>query len=164
MIDLREISLEKTIEIRQPRPTVNVCCFHGRASSVFVPLFSSLGQNHCRKRLNFKTNHFIMATSNMGLTYGGQEKTPSLSGEIEFAEATGAPGGLFHADYKRHDDLKQMLDSSKDSLKLEAMKRIIGVTFHQIISFLTSLLFKNRSHSPRWWPKAGMLQTCSQLW
>lgn len=29
--------------------------------------------------------------------------------------------------YCRHDDLKQMLDSNKDSLKLEAMKRIIGM-------------------------------------
>lgn len=27
----------------------------------------------------------------------------------------------------RHEDLKQMLDSNKDGLKLEAMKRIIGV-------------------------------------
>lgn len=27
----------------------------------------------------------------------------------------------------RHDDLKQMLDSNKDNLKLEAMKRIIGM-------------------------------------
>ncbi|XP_058450288.1 AP-3 complex subunit beta-2 isoform X2 [Malaya genurostris] len=36
-------------------------------------------------------------------------------------------GGFFHADYKKHDDLKQMLDSNKDSLKLEAMKRIIGM-------------------------------------
>jgi hypothetical protein len=27
----------------------------------------------------------------------------------------------------RHDDLKQMLDSNKDNLKLEAMRRIIGV-------------------------------------
>lgn len=68
-----------------------------------------------------------MASGNLGLTYGGQEKTPSLSGETEFAAEAGAPGGFFHADYKRHDDLKQMLDSSKDSLKLEAMKRIIGV-------------------------------------
>ncbi|KZS18176.1 AP-3 complex subunit beta [Daphnia magna] len=68
-----------------------------------------------------------MASGNLGLTYGGQEKTPSLSGETEFAAEAGAPGGLFHADYKRHDDLKQMLDSSKDSLKLEAMKRIIGM-------------------------------------
>lgn len=27
----------------------------------------------------------------------------------------------------RHEDLKQMLDSNKDNLKLEAMKRIIGM-------------------------------------
>ncbi|KAG4069762.1 hypothetical protein HA402_003203 [Bradysia odoriphaga] len=38
-----------------------------------------------------------------------------------------ASGGFFHADYKKHDDLKQMLDGNKDSLKLEAMKRIIGM-------------------------------------
>lgn len=63
-----------------------------------------------------------------------------------------ASGGFFNSDYKkyafenyacqvcilivfsrrfspRHDDLKQMLDSNKDNLKLEAMKRIIGVCF-----------------------------------
>ncbi|KAJ8923706.1 hypothetical protein NQ315_010287 [Exocentrus adspersus] len=34
---------------------------------------------------------------------------------------------FFHADFKKHDDLKEMLDSNKDSLKLEAMKRIIGM-------------------------------------
>ena len=28
----------------------------------------------------------------------------------------------------RHDDLKTMLDSSKDNLKLDAMKRMIGVS------------------------------------
>lgn len=37
-----------------------------------------------------------------------------------------AAGGIFQ-NYKKHDDLKQMLDSNKDSLKLEAMKRIIGM-------------------------------------
>lgn len=34
---------------------------------------------------------------------------------------------IFSSDYKKHDDLKQMLDSNKDSLKLDAMKRIIGM-------------------------------------
>ena len=34
---------------------------------------------------------------------------------------------FFSADFKKHDDLKAMLDSPKDSLKLEAMKRIIGM-------------------------------------
>ncbi|CAO1380370.1 unnamed protein product [Diamesa hyperborea] len=37
-----------------------------------------------------------------------------------------ATGSIFQ-NYKKHDDLKQMLDSNKDSLKLEAMKRIIGM-------------------------------------
>lgn len=30
--------------------------------------------------------------------------------------------------YFRHEDLKMMLDSNKDSQKLDAMKRIIGVS------------------------------------
>lgn len=38
-----------------------------------------------------------------------------------------ASGGFFNSDYKKHDDLKQMLDMNKDSMKLEAMKRIIGM-------------------------------------
>lgn len=37
-----------------------------------------------------------------------------------------ASSGIFQ-NYKKHDDLKNMLDSNKDSLKLEAMKRIIGM-------------------------------------
>ncbi|XP_059381897.1 AP-3 complex subunit beta-1-like [Carassius carassius] len=36
-------------------------------------------------------------------------------------------GGLFSADYKKNEDLKEMLESNKDSLKLEAMKRIVGL-------------------------------------
>jgi AP-3 complex subunit beta len=73
---------------------------------------------------------------------------PPSAGEAEVATDP-ASGGFFHSDYKkyvlykiskcktqglisslyfRHDDLKQMLDSNKDSLKLEAMKRIIGVS------------------------------------
>lgn len=74
--------------------------------------------------LSFRVN---MAGNSVGFSYGGQDRPPSLAGDSEYAAEVGAPGGLFHADYKRHDDLKQMLDSSKDSLKLEAMKRIIGV-------------------------------------
>lgn len=31
---------------------------------------------------------------------------------------------------RRHDDLKEMLDSNKDSLKLEAMKRIVAVSIN----------------------------------
>ncbi|XP_073834874.1 adaptor related protein complex 3 subunit ruby [Musca autumnalis] len=38
-----------------------------------------------------------------------------------------ASGSIFKYDGRKHDDLKQMLDSNKDGLKLEAMKRIIGM-------------------------------------
>lgn len=48
----------------------------------------------------------------------GQETTPTSS-------STGAAFGLFSADFKKNDDLKEMLESNKESLKLEAMKRIV---------------------------------------
>lgn len=54
------------------------------------------------------------------------ERPPSGSIEVEYASDP-ATGGFFHTDYKKHDDLKQMLDTNKDSLKLEAMKRIISM-------------------------------------
>uniref|UniRef100_A0A7N9AN13 Adaptor related protein complex 3 subunit beta 1a n=1 Tax=Mastacembelus armatus TaxID=205130 RepID=A0A7N9AN13_9TELE len=50
----------------------------------------------------------------------GQETTPTSS-------STGASFGLFSADFKKNDDLKEMLESNKESLKLEAMKRIVGL-------------------------------------
>ncbi|XP_051545155.1 AP-3 complex subunit beta-2-like isoform X4 [Myxocyprinus asiaticus] len=53
------------------------------------------------------------------------EKTASSS-EPEYGHDP-ASGGIFSSDYKRHDDLKEMLDSNKDSLKLEAMKRIVAM-------------------------------------
>lgn len=50
----------------------------------------------------------------------GQESTPTSSG-------TGAAFGLFSTDYKKNEDLKEMLESNKESLKLEAMKRVVGL-------------------------------------
>ncbi|XP_024154857.1 AP-3 complex subunit beta-1 isoform X2 [Oryzias melastigma] len=50
----------------------------------------------------------------------GQETTPTTS-------STGAAFGLFSADFKKNEDLKEMLESNKESLKLEAMKRIVGL-------------------------------------
>uniref|UniRef100_A0A9L0K310 AP-3 complex subunit beta n=1 Tax=Equus asinus TaxID=9793 RepID=A0A9L0K310_EQUAS len=47
-------------------------------------------------------------------------------GEAEYGHDP-ASGGIFSSDYKRHDDLKEMLDTNKDSLKLEAMKRIVAM-------------------------------------
>ncbi|KAG1662789.1 AP-3 complex subunit beta-1 [Nymphon striatum] len=53
------------------------------------------------------------------------DKGPS-NGDPEFGHDP-ASGGFFSSDYKKHEDLKNMLDSNKDGLKLEAMKRIIGM-------------------------------------
>lgn len=38
--------------------------------------------------------------------------------------------------YHRNEDLKQMLESSKDSAKLDAMKRIVGVCDFFLLLFL----------------------------
>nr|XP_033198034.1 AP-3 complex subunit beta-2 isoform X1 [Bombus vancouverensis nearcticus] len=62
--------------------------------------------------------------SNNGGSYSNDR--PSSTADPELATDP-ASGGFFHSDYKKHEDLKQMLDSNKDGLKLEAMKRIIGM-------------------------------------
>ncbi|KAB5549115.1 hypothetical protein PHYPO_G00063600 [Pangasianodon hypophthalmus] len=45
----------------------------------------------------------------------GQETTPTTS------------FGLFTSDFKKNEDLKEMLESTKESHKLEAMKRVVGL-------------------------------------
>ncbi|XP_070163648.1 AP-3 complex subunit beta-2 isoform X2 [Polyergus mexicanus] len=62
--------------------------------------------------------------SNNGGSYSNER--PSSAGDADLATDP-ASGGFFHSDYKKHEDLKEMLDSNKDGLKLEAMKRIIGM-------------------------------------
>uniref|UniRef100_A0A8C7ZJS3 AP-3 complex subunit beta n=1 Tax=Oryzias sinensis TaxID=183150 RepID=A0A8C7ZJS3_9TELE len=52
---------------------------------------------------------------------GDQEERATLE------EGGGGGGGSFQTQPLRHDDLKEMLDSNKDSLKLEAMKRIVAM-------------------------------------
>ncbi|XP_066237803.1 AP-3 complex subunit beta-1 isoform X1 [Saccopteryx leptura] len=49
----------------------------------------------------------------------GQEATATISPSGAF--------GLFSSDLKKNEDLKQMLESNKDSAKLDAMKRIVGL-------------------------------------
>ncbi|AWP00689.1 putative AP-3 complex subunit beta-1 [Scophthalmus maximus] len=56
----------------------------------------------------------------------GQESTPTSSGAGAGAGA-GAAFGLFSTDFKKNEDLKEMLESNKESLKLEAMKRVVGL-------------------------------------
>ncbi|MBN3307834.1 AP3B2 protein, partial [Amia calva] len=58
--------------------------------------------------------------------YNDEKGGSSSLGEPEYGHDP-ASGGIFSSDYKRHDDLKEMLDSNKDSLKLEAMKRIVAM-------------------------------------
>ncbi|XP_055855932.1 AP-3 complex subunit beta-2 [Episyrphus balteatus] len=65
----------------------------------------------------------VMQQSTSNFSYG---ERPQMGLDVEFG-ADPASGGFFNTDYKKHDDLKQMLDSNKDGLKLEAMKRIISM-------------------------------------
>uniref|UniRef100_A0A6I8N528 Clathrin/coatomer adaptor adaptin-like N-terminal domain-containing protein n=1 Tax=Ornithorhynchus anatinus TaxID=9258 RepID=A0A6I8N528_ORNAN len=69
--------------------------------------------------------HLPLAMS-AGQAYGEDKGGSSSLGEPEYGHDP-ASGGIFSSDYKRHDDLKEMLDSNKDSLKLEAMKRIVAM-------------------------------------
>uniref|UniRef100_A0A7N6C2W3 AP-3 complex subunit beta n=1 Tax=Anabas testudineus TaxID=64144 RepID=A0A7N6C2W3_ANATE len=59
-------------------------------------------------------------------SFNDEKGGSSSVGEPEYGHDP-ASGGIFSSDYKRHDDLKEMLDSNKDSLKLEAMKRIVAM-------------------------------------
>ncbi|XP_068782234.1 AP-3 complex subunit beta-1-like isoform X2 [Struthio camelus] len=66
-----------------------------------------------------------------GLSYSeqGGEAAPELAQEAAPTTASSVPAafGLFSSDTKKNEDLKQMLESSKDSAKLDAMKRIVGM-------------------------------------
>nr|XP_038026250.1 AP-3 complex subunit beta-1 isoform X3 [Anas platyrhynchos] len=69
--------------------------------------------------------------SGNGHGYGEQagEAAPELAQEAAPTTAPSVPAafGLFSSDTKKNEDLKQMLESSKDSAKLDAMKRIVGM-------------------------------------
>lgn len=58
--------------------------------------------------------------------YSSSSSSPQMGLDVEFG-ADPASGAFFQSEGRKHDDLKQMLDSNKDGLKLEAMKRIIGM-------------------------------------
>uniref|UniRef100_A0A8C8EU02 AP-3 complex subunit beta n=1 Tax=Oncorhynchus tshawytscha TaxID=74940 RepID=A0A8C8EU02_ONCTS len=66
----------------------------------------------------------------------GQETTPTSSN-------AGAGFGLFSTNFKKNDDLKEMLESNKDSLKLDAMKRIILIATGKNASELFPAVVKN---------------------
>ncbi|RZF39219.1 hypothetical protein LSTR_LSTR010313 [Laodelphax striatellus] len=65
--------------------------------------------------------------SNNG-SYGNNRPSSGLGGsDIEYPSDPASGSFFVLHDYKKHEDLKQMLDMNKDSVKLEAMKRIIGM-------------------------------------
>ncbi|CAF0877310.1 unnamed protein product [Adineta steineri] len=59
-------------------------------------------------------------------TMSAQGSGGTLNHSDEQAEPS-STFSIFALDYKKHEDLKQMLDGNKDNLKLEAMRRIIGM-------------------------------------
>ncbi|KAM6328028.1 LOW QUALITY PROTEIN: AP-3 complex subunit beta-1 [Alca torda] len=69
--------------------------------------------------------------SGNGLSYSeqGGEAASELTQEAASTTSPSTPAafGLFSSDTKKNEDLKQMLESSKDSAKLDAMKRIVGM-------------------------------------
>ncbi|XP_025057189.1 AP-3 complex subunit beta-1-like isoform X3 [Alligator sinensis] len=71
-----------------------------------------------------------MSGNGLGYNEQGGEAAPAELGQE--AAPTAAPSasaafGLFSSDTKKNEDLKQMLESNKDSAKLDAMRRIVGV-------------------------------------
>lgn len=71
----------------------------------------------------------------------------------------------------RNEDLKEMLESNKESLKLEAMKRVIGVSAWQDVSFyihrFSGFFSAGALKLPfisSWSPKGKMHRSCSLLW
>ncbi|XP_039299668.1 AP-3 complex subunit beta-2-like [Nilaparvata lugens] len=65
--------------------------------------------------------------SNNG-SYSNNRPSSGLGGnDIEYPSDPASGSFFVLHDYKKHEDLKQMLDMNKDSVKLEAMKRIIGM-------------------------------------
>ncbi|KAM5192252.1 AP-3 complex subunit beta-1 [Mantella aurantiaca] len=76
-----------------------------------------------------------MSTSSTSLTYNHDYNSGGGGGDSAELAQEATPGGgftpagfgLFSVDLKKNEDLKQMLESSKDSSKLEAMKRIVGM-------------------------------------
>ncbi|XP_060873005.1 AP-3 complex subunit beta-1 isoform X2 [Metopolophium dirhodum] len=79
--------------------------------------------------LSISPQNYSNMSSGTNGTYDKNGLSSSTTGDGDYASdpASGGLSSFFVSDYKKHDDLKQMLDSPKDGPKLEAMKRIIGM-------------------------------------
>ncbi|XP_071348593.1 AP-3 complex subunit beta-2 isoform X5 [Trachinotus anak] len=111
-------------------PITPLCTQHpGESGSVCAPLRAVHPAAVCAKSPSLlgEGQKTQKATAMSASSAFNDEKGGSSSvGEPEYGHDP-ASGGIFSSDYKRHDDLKEMLDSNKDSLKLEAMKRIVAM-------------------------------------
>ncbi|XP_063745973.1 AP-3 complex subunit beta-1 isoform X2 [Eleginops maclovinus] len=67
-----------------------------------------------------------MSTTALYNDQGGAEAAVEAAQENN-SSTGGAAFGLFSSDFKKNEDLKEMLESNKESLKLEAMKRVVGL-------------------------------------
>jgi len=63
-------------------------------------------------------------TSTVSSPFSGYGDKAQMGLDVEYGQDLAA---FLQSDGRKHDDLKQMLDSNKDGLKLEAMKRIISL-------------------------------------
>ncbi|XP_008189788.1 AP-3 complex subunit beta-1 isoform X2 [Acyrthosiphon pisum] len=79
--------------------------------------------------LSISPQNYSNMSSGTNGTYDKNGLSSSTTGDGDYSSdpASGGLSSFFVSDYKKHDDLKQMLDSAKDGPKLEAMKRIIGM-------------------------------------
>ncbi|XP_062984036.1 AP-3 complex subunit beta-1 isoform X2 [Elgaria multicarinata webbii] len=70
-----------------------------------------------------------MSSNNVGYNEQAGDAPPEVGQEAAPTAPSSAPAafGLFSSDTKKNEDLKHMLESNKDSAKLDAMKRIVGM-------------------------------------
>ncbi|XP_065165526.1 AP-3 complex subunit beta-1-like [Atheta coriaria] len=71
--------------------------------------------------------HSISGTMTHNSYNKNHDKEKGAGAPLDQEYPIGMDGVFFAADFRRNEDLKEMLDSNKDNLKLEAMKRIIGM-------------------------------------
>ncbi|EMP38919.1 AP-3 complex subunit beta-2 [Chelonia mydas] len=97
-------------------------CIHFALSLLDMEKF----YHEIRLSIAFPWSNPLLPAMSASPAYSEEKGGSSSLGEPEYGHDP-ASGGIFSSDYKRHDDLKEMLDSNKDSLKLEAMKRIVAM-------------------------------------
>ncbi|XP_017466171.1 PREDICTED: AP-3 complex subunit beta-2 [Rhagoletis zephyria] len=91
-----------------------------------VGLFGSVYNSRNSSSINTMQQQSSASGSSPFAAYSSSSSSPQMGLDVEFG-ADPASGAFFQSEGRKHDDLKQMLDSNKDGLKLEAMKRIIGM-------------------------------------